>query len=168
VSGYSSNGRGYPDVSLLAHSYKVYIGGNSYSVDGTSASTPVFSAFLALINSQRKNIGLGTLGFVQPLLYSSYTSWLKVDINSGNNKCCAKTSSTICCSQGFTAVNGWDPVTGLGSVNYASLSASLDVSSAPTFIPTIAPTSAASASVSTSTMVLSAIVTIGLILSAIF
>jgi hypothetical protein len=26
---------------------------------------------------------------------------------------------TICCEEGFTAAKGWDPLTGIGSPNYA-------------------------------------------------
>jgi tripeptidyl-peptidase-1 len=122
--GYNLTGRGYPDVSLLAHNYQVVIGGNIYSLDGTSASCPVFAGFLALINSARKKNNQSTVGFVQPLLYSTYTNWA-IDITSGQNNCCATNSKgTVCCTEGFAASIGWDPVTGLGSANFAKLYAS--------------------------------------------
>lgn len=35
--------RGYPDVSLLGVHYAVVIGDQTYALDGTSASTPVFA-----------------------------------------------------------------------------------------------------------------------------
>jgi hypothetical protein len=43
--------------------------------------------------------------------------------STGENNC-GKThdpASALCCTQGFTAITGWDPVTGLGSVNYSKL-----------------------------------------------
>ena len=40
------------------------------------------------------------------------------DIGSGDNRC----TETTCCSFGFDALEGgWDPVTGLGTVNFAAL-----------------------------------------------
>jgi hypothetical protein len=72
---------------------------------------------LSLINSARKAIGKSTLGFVNPLLYT-YSSNFVRDITQGNNYCTANPSK--CCSQGFGATTGWDPVTGLGVLDYPS------------------------------------------------
>merc|ERR1712014_191696 len=49
-----------------------------------------------------------SVGFINPTLYQAGASSFN-SITSGNNKC---TASTTCCSQGFTATAGWDPVTG--------------------------------------------------------
>ena len=161
VSGYSSTGRGYPDVSLFGHSYQVVIGGNVYQIDGTSASCPVMAAFLSLINAQRKAKSLSTLGFVQPLLYSTYSNWVKNDITSGNTKCCHEDGTdTICCSQGYNAVPGWDPATGLGSVNFASLAASLN--------STVIDTSAAPSTMSSTVLASTVVVAATLVLKAFF
>lgn len=43
VSGYSTNGRGYPDVSILGNNYAVVLNGSTYALSGTSASSPVFA-----------------------------------------------------------------------------------------------------------------------------
>merc|ERR1711904_96851 len=117
VSGYSTSGRGYPDIAMAGHNYEVVIAGQLYSVSGTSASSPVVAAMASLVNAKLSANGGTSLGFINPTLYpagaraSSFNS-----ITAGNNKC---TASTTCCSQGFTATAGWDPVTGWGSVDYA-------------------------------------------------
>ena len=42
---------------------------------------------------------------------------------TGSNSCTAgrNVSTTVCCTEGFDAVVGWDPTTGFGSINYANL-----------------------------------------------
>lgn len=116
--GYAGGGRGLPDVSLAAENYAIYIGGSLIGVSGTSASCPAFAGMISLINARRMESGLSSVGWINPTLYAYSESFTK-DITSGNNKCCAV--DITCCAQGFTAVSGWDPVTGLGSVNYESM-----------------------------------------------
>jgi hypothetical protein len=125
ISGYSIVGRGYPDVSLLGHSYVIVAGGATYEVDGTSASTPVMAALTSLVNAARKQQGLSTIGWLNPTLYYYYSSFIH-DITAGNNNCTANNGLyVVCCSQGFYATNGWDPVTGLGSVMFDAFLATL-------------------------------------------
>lgn len=69
----------------------------------------------SLVNAKLSANGGASLGFINPTLYQAGVSSFN-SITSGNNKC---TASTTCCSQGFTATAGWDPVTGWGSVDYA-------------------------------------------------
>ncbi len=71
---------------------------------GTSASAPIFASLINRINEQRLNAGKGTLGFLNPALYAN-PSMLN-DITNGTNPGCD--------TEGFSAVPGWDPVTGLG------------------------------------------------------
>merc|ERR1712048_1288361 len=89
--------------------------GSVYHVSGTSASSPVVAAMASLVNAKLAANGGTSLGFINPTLYQAGTGSFN-SITSGNNKC---TASTTCCSQGFTATAGWDPVTGWGSVDYA-------------------------------------------------
>merc|ERR1712217_577132 len=119
ASGYAS-GRGYPDVAMAGYDYEVVINGNTYSVSGTSAASPVVAGFAALVNAKLASNGGSSLGFINPTLYSAGSSRFN-DITSGNNKCCA--GAKVCCSQGFTATSGWDPLTGLGSVDYGKFEA---------------------------------------------
>ena len=67
---------------------------------------------VSLLNDARIAAGLPSLGFLNPWLYSQGYKGLN-DITSGNNPGCG--------TQGFQAVNGWDPVTGLGTPNFGLL-----------------------------------------------
>lgn len=122
VSGYTVTGRGFPDVSLAGVNYTVYIGGQLYYVSGTSASAPVMAGLLSNLNSVRLAAGKSAMGWVNPLLYTNSSLFMN-DITSGDNKCAGTgVKSTVnCCTQGFTAVAGWDPVTGLGTVDYGKM-----------------------------------------------
>lgn len=124
---FTSTGRGYPDVSLLGHNYQVIIGGRVATVSGTSASAPVFAGLIALINSARFDAGKKSLGFVNPALYQLAASQPAIfnDIVQGENRCAAGASNPNCCTFGFTATQGWDAVTGLGSINFVKLKAAL-------------------------------------------
>ena len=117
LAGYAANGRAYPDISLAGMNYVVVIGGTKYSVSGTSASCPAVAGFFSNINAARKAIGKGPVGWINPSLYTKGSSFVK-DITSGNIKCVA---DGTCCSTGFYATPGWDPATGLGSVNYGKM-----------------------------------------------
>ena len=114
VPGFNTEGRGLPDLSVAGSKYLMVSGGNNLAASGTSASTPVVAAMIALVNSERIRMGKGTVGWIHPALYSSASLFVN-DITMGNNSC----TETSCCPQGFTASVGWDPVTGLGSINFA-------------------------------------------------
>ena len=116
ISGYTT-GRGYPDISLAGFNYLTYIGGKNFSVSGTSASCPAVAALFSNINAQRIANGKGALGWINPVLYSNGSLFAN-DITSGNILC---VSTGTCCTQGFYATPGWDPASGLGSVNYQKL-----------------------------------------------
>eukprot|EP01040_Poterioochromonas_malhamensis_P004350 gene4350-4663_t len=83
---YSSSGRGYPDVSLLAHRYLIIMAGTARYVDGTSASAPVFGAMVSLVNQRRKAAGKSLMGWINPFLYQ-YSSHFTNDITVGKNNC---------------------------------------------------------------------------------
>jgi len=133
---FNKSKRGYPDVSLLGHNYKVVINGYFHSVDGTSASAPVMAAFVSLVNAQRLKQGKPLMGFINPFIYKYSSSFIN-DITSGDNKCSAlycssyiyyfnsrycKEYNNTCCKEGFHATKGWDPVTGLGSIDFENFS----------------------------------------------
>ena len=120
---YSSSGRGYPDVSLLAHRYLIIMAGTARYVDGTSASAPVFGAMVSLVNQRRKAAGKSLMGWINPFLYQ-YSSHFTNDITVGKNNCgrVSSTSTYTCCDEGFYAASGWDPLTGLGSINFQKFS----------------------------------------------
>ncbi|KAJ8066000.1 hypothetical protein OCU04_005094 [Sclerotinia nivalis] len=107
----SQTTRGYPDISANGVNYVVAVDGEFSLVYGTSASSPVVGAIFTLINAARINAGKAPVGFVNPVLYAH--PGVLNDITSGGNQGCG--------TAGFTAVKGWDPVTGLGTPNYPKL-----------------------------------------------
>lgn len=136
--GYSVTGRGYPDVALAAVKYAVFIGDGFYGVSGTSASAPVLAGMFSNINAARRSAGKGPIGWANPALYNNRTMFVR-DITSGHNKCSV---TSVCCAHGYTATKGWDPTTGLGTVDYEKLQSYLVQlgslqSSRPTMLPTM-------------------------------
>ncbi|KAJ7693921.1 tripeptidyl peptidase A [Mycena rosella] len=109
---FNPNGRAIPDVSAQSDFFRVFIAGTPRSIGGTSASSPTFAGFVALLNDGRFKKGLPSLGFLNPLLYSKAASGFN-DITVGSNPGCG--------TPGFNATKGWDAVTGLGTPNFAKL-----------------------------------------------
>lgn len=103
--------RGYPDISANGANYLVALDGGYALVYGTSASSPVTGSILTGINEVRLDIGKKPIGFINPVLYQHPE--VLFDITSGGNQGCG--------TPGFTAVPGWDPVTGLGTPNFPKM-----------------------------------------------
>jgi len=119
-SGANTKNRGYPDVSAIGHSLLIVNNNGLGLVDGTSASSPIWAAMTALINSARIAQGKSVLGFFNPALYQLWAqnkgAWK--DIVSGNNTC---TESCCLSGRGYQTASGWDAVTGLGVPDYRTL-----------------------------------------------
>jgi hypothetical protein len=101
ISGVNSGGRNNPDISLPGVGVMVYENGSQVTVDGTSWSSPAFTALLSEVNQLRNT----HYGFVDPNLYTlfkntGYTNY--TDVTSGNNGA-------------YSAVAGYDLVTGIGA-----------------------------------------------------
>ncbi|KAI0642667.1 family S53 protease [Trametes meyenii] len=109
---FQAKGRAFPDVSTQGVNFVVDIGGQGQGVSGTSASSPTFASIVALLNDQLLNAGKSPLGFLNPLIYSSGASAFN-DITKGSNPGCG--------TQGFPALEGWDPVTGFGTPDFNKL-----------------------------------------------
>ena len=106
--------RNTPDVAAEANLDNPTVVNGSFvtGYGGTSFAAPRWAGFLALVNQQSVANGKGTVGFINPALYSlgvstNYSSALH-DITSGSNPASAGGS-------GFNAVRGYDLVTGWGS-----------------------------------------------------
>ncbi|KAI0970162.1 peptidase S8/S53 domain-containing protein [Xylaria arbuscula] len=116
---YNASGRAYPDVASGADYFEIITLGSERAVSGTSCAAPVFASIVQLVNSQRIDAGKPALGFLNPWLYSLPTGANGLnDITSGKSSGCDDTAIS---KAGFSAVTGWDPVTGLGSANYPQL-----------------------------------------------
>jgi hypothetical protein len=125
---YDASKRGYPDLTLNGHNYQVWTTkkANSAScpcelhgVDGTSASSPAVAGLVSLLNGHLLAAGRSQLGFLNPLLYAAYSKDESIfnDVTIGDTSC----TRDYCMKYGFTAGKGWDPVAGLGSLNYERL-----------------------------------------------
>ncbi|GAC1504133.1 MAG: S53 family serine peptidase [Candidatus Dormibacteraceae bacterium] len=127
LPGYQKNvsqalGHGFrqvPDVSANgdpATGFHIVFGGQDQQAGGTSASTPLWAATIALINQDLKRKGLREVGFANPALYWMGENSPKLpakpfhDVTTGNNLA-------------FQATPGWDFATGWGSMDGAALDA---------------------------------------------
>ncbi|KIJ52628.1 hypothetical protein M422DRAFT_43457 [Sphaerobolus stellatus SS14] len=105
--------RGYPDISANGANYVIAVDGSFSLVFGTSASTPVVGSIITLVNDARLAIGKKPVGFINPAIYSPLFTGAFNDIVNGTNPGCG--------TPGFSAVPGWDPVTGVGTPNLLKL-----------------------------------------------
>jgi subtilase family serine protease len=111
VQSQMKNRRGVPDVAGDADpstGLAIYSTAGGWNLGGgTSASAPLWAGFMAIANQMAGH----PLGFINPTLYklaasSAYTQDFH-DITTGDN--------SLDHVQGYPAVTGWDPVTGLGT-----------------------------------------------------
>ncbi|KAF8257993.1 peptidase S8/S53 domain-containing protein [Lactarius quietus] len=109
---YNPNGRGFPDISAQADNFKMYRRGGRYSMDGTSGTTPIVAGIISLLNDNRIAEGKPPRGFLNPWLYGTARKGF-TDIVEGSNPGCG--------TDGFPAIVGWDPVTGLGTPDFEQL-----------------------------------------------
>jgi len=111
--------RGYADVAACGDRVLIYDSGAVTIGAGTSAATPIFGGVVSLLNDRRLNQGKKPLGFLNPLLYQMAAAHPAAfnDIIVGSNQCTIGT----CCTYGFGATKGWDPVSGLGTPNFGEM-----------------------------------------------
>ncbi|KUJ11542.1 subtilisin-like protein [Mollisia scopiformis] len=110
---YNRIGRAYPDVSANGAHFPAYIDGELFHFYGSSLASPLFASVITLLNQERATAGKGPIGFINPTLYRNDD--VLNDITAGTNFGCG--------TQGFHAVEGWDPATGLGTPNYPKMKA---------------------------------------------
>ena len=122
-SNFNRNGRAYPDVSAIGHSCPTLIGGTVQPIDGTSCSAPVVSGLLAIINDFLWTNHRIKLGFANPLLYHIFNHCPDCfrDVTDGYNWCTEGECCDNATEYGFKAINGYDPVTGLGTLNVGKI-----------------------------------------------
>ncbi|KAK0449571.1 family S53 protease-like protein [Desarmillaria tabescens] len=108
---FNAAGRGFPDVAAQGNNVEIVVGGRAGLVGGTSCSSPIFASIISLINDRLIAAGKPVLGFLNPFLYANPSAFF--DITTGDNPGCG--------TNGFPARAGWDPVTGLGTPNFAAL-----------------------------------------------
>lgn len=115
----STSLRNGPDVSANAN-FTFYTCGDQQACQanyygGTSFAAPMWAAYIALVNQQLASQGQGTIGYINPTIYaqnvnaSTYAADFH-DVTSGT-------------SGSYSAVTGYDLVTGWGSPNAGLLAA---------------------------------------------
>ncbi|KAH8987778.1 subtilisin-like protein [Lactarius hatsudake] len=109
---YNASSRGFPDVSAQAIDFVTIVDNGLKFLDGTSCSAPVVAGIISLLNDYQLSMNRPVLGFLNPWLYGTASQGFN-DITSGSNPGCD--------TDGFSAVPGWDPVTGLGTPNFQRL-----------------------------------------------
>lgn len=118
---YNHSGRGVPDVSLLGDDHLVLGPVYTYSLKGTSASTPVFAAMIALSNDHRLRNGKAVLGALNPLNYKAKVASMGFhNVTDGDTEGCIydKNHKT---EDGWPAKKGWDAVSGMGKPSFVEL-----------------------------------------------
>ena len=117
-SKYVSTGAGYPDLAAQSEYFVICDGGSYWAMSGTSASCPTVAGMIALINDARLAAGKSTLGWLNPAIYGIYNNGEQsdyfTDIVDGYNEGCSN-------GYGFYTSEGWDPVTGLGTLRFDKL-----------------------------------------------
>ncbi|KAJ6460533.1 peptidase S8/S53 domain-containing protein [Mycena sanguinolenta] len=109
---FNRTGRGFPDVAAQGVNFEI-----AWAARRSSPLVSNFAGFLkshfthpppvTLLNDRFVGAGKPPLGFLSPFLYSATGRAALNDITSGDNSGCN--------TNGFPAVAGWDPVTGLGT-----------------------------------------------------
>jgi len=118
---YNHSGRGIPDVAAVG--VRFLLGGEgkfAFTTKGTSASTPVWAAIIALLNDKRLRAGKPVLGFLNPILYSEKVRVALDDVASGISSGCTWNDGNDFVT-GWEATGGWDPSTGLGTPEFGAL-----------------------------------------------
>ncbi|KAH9020530.1 subtilisin-like protein [Lactarius deliciosus] len=109
---YNPEGRGIPDIAAQALKLTIFLRHADMLVEGTSCSAPTVAGIISLLNDYLITNGRPPLGFLNIRLYGDGFAGLN-DITSGSNPGCD--------TDGFSAVPGWDPVTGLGTPDFEKL-----------------------------------------------
>jgi len=117
--GSNKAGRGVPDLAGNASENSGYLqvidGETPQAVGGTSAVAPLYAGLIARINA---NLG-SQAGFLNPVLYAAKNVFHSISGPPGPaNNSFGKVT-------GYPATAGWNPCTGLGSVNGTALENSL-------------------------------------------
>jgi hypothetical protein len=116
------NARHVPDVAFAAspvHNPYIAIAGNAIVLlGGTSVTAPVFAGVMAVVNQR-----VGRMGNINSMLYANHDEgspapWFH-DIVEGDNivQCFPGTRDCVDGLFGYRAGPGYDPVTGLGSID---------------------------------------------------
>ncbi|KAF7558364.1 hypothetical protein G7046_g5804 [Stylonectria norvegica] len=109
---YNASMRALPDISVVGTNFVVRSAGSPGILHGTSASTPVLAAMIALVNDARVRRGKEVLGWINELLYIPEVQAVLLDVFGGQSTSCTFGDGNT--PGGWPAAVGWDAITGLG------------------------------------------------------
>lgn len=110
--------RGVPDLAGDADpnsGYKIYLGGKTRVIGGTSAVAPLLAGLLARINQKLAKSAGKSVGFINPQIYAAKGKAAFRDIVGGNNDVDGSLHGT------YAAGPGWDACSGLGVADGSKL-----------------------------------------------
>ncbi|KAI0674151.1 subtilisin-like protein [Trametes maxima] len=114
---FNASGRAFPDIAAKADNFRLFEVDSISPIYGTSAASPTVGSIIALLNDRLASARRPPLGFLNPWLYK-YGRGAFTDITAGNSSIQCSENDT---ARGFDAVQGWDPVTGLGTPRFDKL-----------------------------------------------
>ncbi len=133
--------RDVPDISFSAalhDGYQIVIGGSNAAVGGTSCGTPTMAGIVALLNQYQMQNGKQSaagLGNINPQLYRLAQSAPSAfhDVTAGDNlvACAQGTADCATGSFGYMSGPGYDPASGLGSLDVNALFTQWNSAAAP-------------------------------------
>ena len=111
--------RSVPDIAYDASSATgavIFIGGQRYSVGGTSLASPIFVGVFARVQTYANN----SIGFPASNMYQDFPNNPAVlhDVTAGNNGVSYQGTT-----YGYNAASGWDYTTGFGSLDISKFNA---------------------------------------------
>ncbi|KAI0666435.1 peptidase S8/S53 domain-containing protein [Trametes maxima] len=114
---FEPTGPAFPDIAAQGENIEIVLAQQFGIVSGTSCATPIAASMFALLNDLLLAQNRPPLGFLNPLLYALAGGPVFTDITSGGNPGCG--------TAGVPALQGRDPVTGLGTLNFPALQSAL-------------------------------------------
>ena len=120
----STNFRNYPDVSMPAvNIFTIYKNGTAIgATGGTSAASPLWAGFMALVNQQAAALGKPAIGFPNPSIYAigkgNYSTYAGIfhDVTSGNTFN-SKNPTRFAAQTGYDLCTGWGTPKGQSTIN---------------------------------------------------
>jgi tripeptidyl-peptidase-1 len=130
IINFHPQGRGIPDIAAMASDMPIVTFGKLQRLNGTSYSSPMIGAMIAMLDDYETLKGRPPLGFLNPWLYSQASKGIVEDIRSGPDNfyspSCSNNKTCLDEKLGYPTTPGWDAVTGLGVPNFGKMMENLD------------------------------------------
>ena len=139
-NGASSTYRNVPDIGAEANYDNGTVSNGVYELGygGTSYATPRYAGYIALANQQSLENGGTTMGFLNPALYaageSASTATIYNDVVGGTDPAYPAGTPTYTAVAGYDIVTGWGSPNGAGLINYLAGAPAADFGLAPSSV----------------------------------